>query len=85
MVIQHDYYNNLSTRLIAPLSYQRSLAGYYHPITPLIVIDFQKLFLFTLGITSVDKKRLSSQYFVCNLRNARSRVIGAIDALVTNI
>ncbi|MDU6682417.1 MAG: CcdB family protein [Enterobacteriaceae bacterium] len=55
-----------------------------HVATPLVNIDFQTLFLNMPGITSVDKKKLSNRCFVCNLSSARSRVIGAIDALVTN-
>ncbi|MBS6737367.1 MAG: CcdB family protein [Enterobacteriaceae bacterium] len=84
MVIQHDYYDDLSTRLILPLSFRNQLTSHHHSATPLVNIDFQTLFLNTPGITSVDKKKLSNRYFVCNLSSARSLIIGAIDALVTN-
>ncbi|AVH15768.1 plasmid maintenance protein CcdB [Enterobacter sp. SGAir0187] len=61
MIIQHDYYDDLSTRLIIPLSYHNYLRGHI-----------------------VEKKKLHNKNFVCNLRSARSTVIAAIDALVTN-
>ncbi|KFC93230.1 hypothetical protein GKAS_04147 [Kluyvera ascorbata ATCC 33433] len=47
-------------------------------------IDFQTVVINTPSMTSIDKKKLSNRYFVCNLRHARSSVISAIDALVTN-
>ena len=40
MVIQHDYYDDLSTRLILPLSYCRHIHGHNHAVTPLVNIDF---------------------------------------------
>ena len=84
LVIQHDYYDDLSTRLVIPLSMHAYLKGYYHQATPLVNIDFQTLVINTPSMTSIDKKKLNSRYFVCNLRNARSCVISAIDTLVTN-
>jgi len=39
----------------------------------------------TPGITSVDKKRLRREHFVCNLKTARPDLIAALDALITNI
>ena len=38
----------------------------------------------TPGITSVEKRKLTSKYFVCNMQAARARVVAAIDAIVTN-
>lgn len=84
MIIQHDYYDDLSTRLILPLGFRNNLNGYLSPVTPLINIDFQALFLNTSGITYVEKKKLNNKNYVCNLRSARSSVISAIDALITN-
>lgn len=84
MIIQHDYYDDLLTRLIIPLSYHNYLRGHVNAAAPLINIDFQRYFLNTAGITHVEKKKLHNKNFVCNLRCARSTVIAAIDALVTN-
>lgn len=84
MIIQHDYYDDLSTRLILPLGYRNNLSGHYNALTPLINIDFHTLFLNTSGITYVEKKKLNNKNYVCNLRSARSSVISAIDALITN-
>lgn len=84
MIIQHDYYDDLSTGLIVPLSYQNNLHGHYNSAAPLVNIEFERFFLNTAGITHVEKKRLNNKNYVCNLRSARSTVIAAIDALVTN-
>ena len=84
LVIQHDYYDDLSTRLILPISYRRYLNGKNHPVTPLINIEFQSLFLNTPCITSVEKVKLKNKNFVCNMPSARTQIVAAIDALVTN-
>ena len=84
MVIKHDYYDDLSSRLVLPLSYHIHMASHYHPAAPLVNIGFQKLFLNTPGITSVAKQRLNNKYYVCNLHKERTAVISAIDALITN-
>ncbi|MDM6886273.1 CcdB family protein, partial [Enterobacter asburiae] len=84
MIIQHDYYDDLSTRLIIPLSYHSYLRGHINAAMPLVNIDFERYFLNTAGITHVEKQKLNNKDYVCNLRSARSTVIAAIDALVTN-
>ncbi|MBS3045915.1 CcdB family protein [Enterobacter mori] len=84
MIIQHDFYEDLSTRLIMPLSYHNHLKGYFNAATPLVNIDFQTFFLNTAAITYVEKKKLSNKNYVCNLSSARSNVIAGIDALITN-
>ncbi|URO01404.1 CcdB family protein [Leclercia adecarboxylata] len=84
MVIQHDYYDDLSTRLILPLSYRNNLSGHINPAAALINIDFLTLFMNTPGITSVEKKKLTNNYYVTNMQSARTRVVAVIDALITN-
>ncbi|MFP5593805.1 CcdB family protein [Kluyvera sp. 142486] len=84
MVIQHDYYGDLSTRLVLPLSRQAYLNGYSHQATPLVNIDFQTVAINTPSMTSISKGKLNNRHFICNLRSERSSVISAIDALVTN-
>lgn len=84
MIIQHDWYDDLSTRLIIPLSYRIHLNSYIHSATPLVNIEFEKLFLNTPGMTHIDKNKLNKKNYVCNLQSARSRVIASIDALITN-
>ena len=52
-----------------------------------MMISYQELvrtFLNTAGITHVEKQKINNKDYVCNLRSARSTVIAAIDALVTN-
>ncbi|WP_239003344.1 CcdB family protein [Enterobacter cloacae] len=61
MIIQHDYYDDLSTRLIVPLSYQNNLHGHYNCAAPLVNIEFERYFLNTAGITHVEKKRLNNK------------------------
>lgn len=45
MIIQHDFYDDLSTRLIVPLSYHNHLRGHSNAATPLVNIEFQTFFL----------------------------------------
>ncbi len=84
MIIQHDHYDDLSTRLILPLSYCSHLRGNRDAATPLVNIDFQTFFLNTAGITYMEKKKLINRNYVGNLSSARSEVIAGIDALITN-
>ncbi|MCE1265668.1 MULTISPECIES: CcdB family protein [Enterobacter] len=84
MIIQHDYYDDLSTRLIVPLSYHNHLRGYSNAATPLVNLEFQTYFLNTANITHVETKKLNNKDYVCNLRSARSSVLAGIDALITN-
>ncbi|HDG1672869.1 TPA: CcdB family protein [Kluyvera cryocrescens] len=84
MVVQHDYYGSLATRLVLPLSGHSYLKDYYHQVTPLVNIDFQTLAINAPAMTSIDKSKLNKRQFVCNLHSARSSVISALDALVTN-
>lgn len=84
LVIQHDYYDDLSTRIIIPLSYRQQFNGFHHPVTPLVNIDFETYFINTPGITSIEKAKLKNNYYVCNLSGARASVIAAIDAILTN-
>lgn len=84
MVIQHDYFNDLGTRLIVPLSYHSHLTGHYHAAAPVINMEFEKLFINTPAITSVAKQRLDKKYSICNLAKERTTVISAMDALITN-
>ena len=84
MIIQHDYYDDLSTRLIVQLSYHNHLRGYSNAATPLVNLEFQTYFLNTANITHVETKKLNNKDYVCNLRSARSSVLAGIDALITN-
>lgn len=83
MIIQHDFYDDLSTRLIVPLSYHNHLRGHSNAATPLVNIEFQTYFLNTANITHVETKKLNNKNYVCNLRSARSSVLAGIDALIT--
>ncbi|EKK5432146.1 CcdB family protein [Enterobacter hormaechei] len=84
MIIQHDFYDDLSTRLIVSLSYHNHLRGHSNAATPLVNIEFQTYFLNTANITHVETKKLNNKNYVCNLRSARSSVLAGIDALITN-
>ncbi|EKY3883441.1 CcdB family protein [Enterobacter hormaechei] len=84
MIIQHDFYDDLSTRLIVLLSYHNHLRGHSNAATPLVNIEFQTYFLNTANITHVETKKLNNKNYVCNLRSARSSVLAGIDALITN-
>lgn len=66
MVIQHDYYGDLSTRLVLPLSSHVYLNGYYHRATPLVNIDFQTVAINTPLMPSLQTHES------CNTTNKKS-------------
>ncbi|CZW99599.1 CcdB protein [Enterobacter hormaechei] len=72
MIIQHDYYDDLSTRLIVPLSYHNHLRGYSNAATPLVNLEFQTYFLNTANITHVETKNLIIRimYVICAVQEA---------------
>lgn len=84
MIIQHDCYDDLSTRLIMPLARHHNLASWHNHLVPRINIDFESLLIYAPMMTNVNNRKINNKDFVCNLRLARQDVPGAIDALITN-
>lgn len=83
MIIQHDCYDDLDTRVIVPLIRARKLPLWHEHIAPRINIDFENLLLFSPMVTNINNRKNNSRDLICNLRHARQDVVGAIDSLIT--
>ncbi|QJT80761.1 CcdB family protein [Kosakonia sp. MUSA4] len=84
MIVQNDYYEELTTRVIIPLS-RKINTGWYSAVAPKVNIEFETLMLYSPMITHWEITTCRPQDYVGNLRRERSCVVGAIDALVANI
>lgn len=84
MIIQHDCYDDLETRVIVPLVRARKLPLWHEHLAPRINIDFESLLIFSPMVTNVNNRKINSGDLICNLRNTRQDVVGAIDSLITN-
>ncbi len=85
MVVQHDWYNDLSTRVVIPLIRRHKLPQWHSHVTSSINIDFDSFLIYAPMITNLNIGKINSNDFVCNLQLARRDVIAALDALITNI
>ncbi|EGS1685225.1 CcdB family protein [Enterobacter cloacae] len=84
MLIQDDYYADLTTRVIVPLMRNNRLPIWQSYLAPRINIDFETLLIYSPMISNLNNQKINSKDFVCNLRNARHDVIAAVDRLLTN-
>lgn len=84
MIVQHDCYDDFSTRVIMPLMRNNKLPVWQHRVAPRVNIDFESLMLYSPMLTSLDSAKINHNDFVCNLRSARSDVVAAIDSLITS-
>jgi toxin CcdB len=84
MIVQNDFYEDLTTRAIIPLMRNAYLPPWQHPLVPEVNIEFETFMLFSPMITNLNNKLIKREDFICNLKSARGEVISAIDALITN-
>ncbi|MCU6671602.1 CcdB family protein [Enterobacteriaceae bacterium H4N4] len=84
MIIQHDYYDDLPTRLIMPLGRRHNIPRWHQHLLPRINVEFDSLLIYAPMMTNLTNEKIDSQEFVCNVRLARQDVLAAIDALITN-
>jgi toxin CcdB len=84
MIVQNDYYTDLTTRVIIPLMRTRQLPRWHQHVVPKVNIEFETLLLCTPMVTNLNNKRIQQQDFVCNLSHVRQEVIDSIDTLITN-
>lgn len=85
IIIQHDYFDDLSTRIIVPLVSEKELILSQNRITPQVVVNKESFYIYTPAITFLDIKKINRSDFVCNISSARSEIISALDAIITNI
>ena len=84
MLIQDDYYDDLTTRVIVPLARVNKLPLWQSQLAPAVNIDFETFLIYSPMITNLNNNKINPKDFVCNLRNTRHDVIAAIDRLLTN-
>lgn len=85
MIIQNDYFGELTTRLIAPLVSQQDLPLTQNRISPQIRVNGQRFSVLIPSVTFLDARKIRPEDFVCNLESARAGVIAALDAIITNV
>lgn len=85
MIIQNDYFDELTTRIVVPLVAKKELSLNQKRITPQIVINNESFYIFTPAITFLDIKKINKSDFVCNIALSRNEIISALDAIITNV
>jgi toxin CcdB len=85
IIIQHDYFDDLTSRIIVPLVSKKELSLNQKRITPQIDINNEEFYMFTPAITFLDIKKVNKSDFVCNIASARNEIVSALDAIITNV
>ncbi|HEN3452073.1 TPA: CcdB family protein [Yersinia enterocolitica] len=84
MIIQNDYFDDLTTRIVVPLVSQKELSLNQKRITPQVVINNEKYYIFTPSLTFLDINKIKEIDFICNISSSRNEIISALDAIITN-
>lgn len=85
MIIQNDYFDDLTTRIVVPLVSQKEITLSQKRITPQVTINNEGYYVFTPSLTFLDVKKIKEIDFICNISPSRNEIISALDALITNI
>lgn len=84
LIIQNDYFDDLTTRIVVPLVLKRDINLNQKRITPQVVIHEEAYYVFTPAITFLEKKNIDKSDFVCRLALSKNEIISALDAIITN-
>lgn len=84
MIIQNDYFDDLTTRIVVPLVSKKALSLNQKRITPQVIVDNEGYYIFTPSLTFLDIKKIKDADFVCNVSSSRTEIISALDAIITN-
>lgn len=85
MIIQNDYFNDLTTRIVVPIVSQKEIPLSQKRITPQVTVNNEGYYVFTPSLTFLDIKKIKETDFVCNISPSRDAIISALDAIITNI
>ena len=85
IIIQNDYFAELTTRLIAPLVSQQDLPLTQNRISPQICVNGERFSIRVPSVTFLDARKIRREDYVCSLESARAGVIAALDAIITNV
>lgn len=84
LIIQNDYFDDLTTRIVVPLVSKKDLSLNKKRITPTVEVENQEYYIFTPAITFLDSKKIDQKHFICNVEAYRTEILSAIDAIITN-
>lgn len=84
LIIQNDYFDDLTTRLVVPLVSENDISLNKKRITPTVEVESQEYYIFTPAITFLDSRKIDQKYFICNVAAYRNDIVSAIDAIITN-
>ncbi|EBI9931024.1 plasmid maintenance protein CcdB [Salmonella enterica] len=84
LIIQNDYFDDLTTRLVVPLVSKNDLNLNKKRITPTVEVESREYYIFTPAITFLDSKKIVQKDFICNVSAYRNDIVSAIDAIITN-
>ncbi|NDJ59099.1 plasmid maintenance protein CcdB [Enterobacteriaceae bacterium 4M9] len=85
LILQNDFYDELVTRLIVPLARRKDMPLGDSRIAPLVHIEDLECYLFMPNMTYLDVRKLQRTDFVCNVSDARSKIVAALDAIFLNM
>lgn len=84
VIIQHDCYEDLHTRVFVPLMKHPNLPSWHNPVAPRVNIEFESLVLYSPMISHIAKNQIKPKDFICSLKPARQDIVAALDSLITN-
>ncbi len=84
LILQHDYFDTLATRVIVPLVAADALTLTQRRVTPAIMVNGTEHYVFMPAMTFLEARKIDRRDFVVNLADSRNEILAAIDAIVTN-
>ncbi|AUX72983.1 CcdB family protein [Erwinia pyrifoliae] len=84
LIIQNDYFDDLTSRIVVPLVSERDIHLNQKRITPQVVIHKEAYYVFTPAITFLETKKINPSNFVCSLASSGNEIISALYAIITN-
>lgn len=84
IIVQNDFYIDLSTRIIMPLMRHHKIPKWHSHIAPPVNVEFDALNIYAPMISHIDISQIKPRDFICHLNIARRDIIATIDALFTN-
>jgi len=79
--IQNDLFDLLATRVVIPLLSEKSLRKPLNKLNPQFTIEGKKFYLSTAEIAGIPKSAIGK--YVCSLSLHRTRIINAMDFLIS--
>ena len=84
LILQNDYFDDLTTRIIVPLVSTNDITLNKKRITPVLSIEHSDFYIFTPAVTFLETKKIKKKDFIYNAASSRNAIISALDAIFTN-